>query len=409
MNVLFLMISFQDLKENPLLYTDLAEEFYKQGHSVYVATILENKYGKETRFKNEYGINVLRIHSGDMFNVNMIRKGFTTLSLPHIFKKNINKYFKNIKFDLVIYPTPPITFAPVVSYIKKKDNCKTYLILRDIFPQNAVDLGIMKNKLIYYYFRRKEKLLYKVSDQIGCMSQGNIDYILKHNKVEPSKLKLLYNWTRIAREAESGEVVDIRTKYNWDNKVIAVYGGNIGIPQELEFLIELIKEYKSRDEVRFLIIGKGTESKRIRALIESENLNNVVMADYIKSSQYDDIVRQCDIGLVNLNRNFTIPNFPYKTISYFKCKLPVLAAIDKNTDYGSFIEEVGAGLCCYTGDLDSYTCKFEKLVADVNLRESLGNNGHRFLISNLDVLKAYKAIVEGFNFRELSRVIAKEL
>src|SRR5699024_5114987 len=111
---------------------DLAKEFYINGHDVYVATISEKKHGKDTRLQNEGGLKVLRVKTGNMFNVNLIEKGITTVTVANKLKKAINQYFSGIKFDLVIYPTPPITLAPLVKYIKKRDHSKTYLILRDI-------------------------------------------------------------------------------------------------------------------------------------------------------------------------------------------------------------------------------------------------------------------------------------
>ena len=93
---------------------------------------------------------------------------------------------------MILYSTPPITFCGVVEYFQKRDNAKTYLMLKDIFPQNAVDLGMMKTTgakgLIYKYFRKQEKKLYAISDRIGCMSQANVEYVLKDNP-EVSKEK----------------------------------------------------------------------------------------------------------------------------------------------------------------------------------------------------------------------------
>lgn len=395
MNVLFLMINFQDIKKDPYLYTDLAEEFYLKGNNVYVATILEKKNGRKTVLSKEYGINVLRIRTGDIFNVGLIRKGITTVSIPIIFKTAVNKYFKKLKFDLIIYPTPPITLAPVVKYLKKKYKCRSYLILRDIFPQNGVDLGVINNKIIYYFFRYKEIQLYKVSDYIGCMSQGNINYVINNNKIDKQKLELLYNWTKVKRE-NNVETVNYREKYDLDNKIIAIHGGNLGIAQELTFLLQLADKFKYRDDIVFLIIGKGTEKDKIQKILINKHLKNVIMEDYIPNLEFENVVKQCHIGLVNLYRNFTIPNFPSKTLTYFKAKIPILASIDPNTDYGEFLDKTESGLWSITGDIDAYIKNLNILVDDKNLRTKMGENGYKFLIENLDVEKSYAAIINHF-------------
>lgn len=390
------MINFQDPKTNPYLYTELAEEFYNHGHKVYVITLLEKKNGKETSYKNEYGLNVLRLRCGDMFNVNLFTKGITTVTIPYKFKKAINQYFGNIKFDLVIYPTPPITFVSTVKYIKNRDNCSSYLILRDIFPQNGVDLGIIKNKFLYWYFRNKEKQLYKISDYIGCMSEGNIDYIVKHNKIDKNKLEILYNWTKVYKQEDSGGSVSYREKYGLQRKIVAVFGGNIGAAQDLGFLLELVKLYKDRDDIIFLIIGEGTEKERIEKIIIQEKLTNVLLKKHIPSCEFDLLARECDLGLINLDRRFTIPNIPSKTLSYFKAGIPILAAIDKNTDYGKILDMANAGLWSITGDIDSYRANFEKLINDSELRKHMGDSGRRFLEENLTVEKSYDIIASHF-------------
>jgi glycosyltransferase involved in cell wall biosynthesis len=389
------MITFPDMRKNSNLYTDLVEEFNNNGHNVYVAALLEKKNNKNTFTEKINGITVLRVKCGDIFNVNLVRKGITTISLPYKFKQAINKYFNNTKFNLIIYPTPPITFAPVVKYIKKRDKCKSYLILRDIFPQNARDLGLMNNNLLFNYFRKKEQQLYDLSDYIGCMSRGNIKYVSEHNNIDEGKLEILYNWKKIGYDTNN-DAVDYKKKYGLKNKLVAIFGGNIGLPQELEFLLELTREYKNRDDIVFLILGEGTEKGKMINIIKNEKLSNVVIKDNIKRDDYQNLIKQCDIGLINLNRNFTIPNMPSKVIGYFEASIPILASTDKNTDLREFLQKINAGLWSETGDLEGYKSNFEKLLNDEKLREELGKNGRKFLEENLSVEKTYQIISKHF-------------
>ena len=396
MNVLFLMISFPDINKDSNLYSDLAEEFRNNGHQVYVATLLEKKYNKKTYLENVKNLSILRVRVGDWFNTNsVIKKGLTTVTIANYFKKAVAKYFNDIKFNLVIYTTPPITFAPVVKYIKKRDKCKSYLILRDIFPQNVRDLGLLNNQIIFNYFRKKEKQLYDISDYIGCLSEGNIKYVLDHNEVDEKKLEILYNWGKVIHNNEV-PMIDCKKKYGLENKFVAVFGGNIGLPQELEFLLELAKEYKDRSDIVFLIIGKGAQKEKIVNIINGEGFQNVVIRDYIPRNDYQNLLMQCDIGLINLNRTFTIPNIPSKITDYFNASIPILASTDKNTDLKQFLQGAKAGLWSETGDLEAYKSNFEKLLNDKNLREELGKNGRKFLEENLNVEKTYQIIMKHF-------------
>jgi len=390
------MISFPDINKDSNLYSDLAEEFRNNGHQVYVATLLEKKHNQNTSLENVKNLNILRVRAGDWFNTNsVIKKGLTTVTIAYFFKKAVQKYFNKIKFDLVIYPTPPITFAPVVKYLKHRDKCTSYLILRDIFPQNIRDLGLLNNQLLYNYFKLKEKQLYNISDYIGCLSEGNIRYILEHNDINENKLEILYNWGKVIHNNEV-PTIDCKKKYGLENKFVAVFGGNIGLPQELEFLLELAKEYKDRSDIIFLIIGKGAQKDEIVNIINNEGLSNVIIRDYIPRNDYQNLLKQCDIGLINLNRTFTIPNMPSKVVDYFNAGIPILASTDKNTDLKQFLQDIKAGLWSETGDLEAYKGNFEKLLNDKKLREELGENGRKFLEENLSVERAYQIIMKHF-------------
>ena len=104
-----------------------------------------------------------------------------------------------MKFDLILYSTPPITFTKVIALAKKENpGAKTYLMLKGIFPQNAIDLGMLSisglKGLLYKSFRKKEKRLYELSDFIGCMSPANVKYVLKYNpEVDVSKVEICPN------------------------------------------------------------------------------------------------------------------------------------------------------------------------------------------------------------------------
>jgi len=249
---------------------------------------------------------------------------------------------------------------------------------------------------LFNYFRREEKQLYDLSDYIGCMSDGNIKYVLQHNNVDENKLEILHNWGKITYD--NGSLgINYRKKYGLGNKFVAAFGGNIGLPQDLEFLLELAKEYKERDDIVFLIVGKGAEKQRMINIVESEKLPNVIVKDMIQRDEYDSLIKQCDVGLINLNREFTIPNIPSKTVAYFKASIPILASTDKNTDYKNLLlKKARAGLWSETGDLKTYKNNFEKLFKSKELREELGNNGRKYFENNLSVEKAYQTIINHF-------------
>lgn len=399
MKFLFISSDFPNSEKSSNIYTDLAEALNEAGHSVKVAVTEERKNISKTKLNKERNIDVLRVKTGNMYEVGFYEKAITFITISNILIRNIKKYFKDEKFDFVITSTPPITFNKVVKWAMNYYNCKSYLMLKDIFPQNGVDLGLYKkNGLIYKYFRKKEKDLYKFSTYIGCMSKENINYIIKHNSyLDKNKIELFPNTVKIKNRIDETENQrkKIRKKYNIGlDDVVAVFGGNFGIPQGLNFFMKIMNEYKNNKKVKFLLIGRGTEKNKVFKYISDNNIKNVIKMDYISRDYYEKLLSTCDIGLIFLDNRFTIPNIPSKTLSYLECGLPIMAATDTNTDYGKILMDNNFGFWVESGNLKEYKKKFDKLVNNKDLRIEMGVNGRKYFEENCDVRKSVNILEE---------------
>lgn len=350
MNVLFMtLLDFESLQERNI-YTDLLREFVKNGHEVYVISPVEKRRNIETHIVKEEHATILRLQIGNTQKTNIIEKGISTVMIEPTFKRAIKKYFSDVKFDLVLYSTPPITLVSAIEYVKKRDGARTYLLLKDIFPQNAVDIGIMSKTgikgLLYKHFRRQEKRLYAISDRIGCMSQANVDYVIKHNpEVDPSIVEVCPNSVDVIdKSVDESTRKQIREKYGIPlDKKVFVYGGNLGKPQGIPFLIECLKKCQDIEDAYFLIVGDGTEYGVLESYVEQDKPANVKLMKRLPKEDYDTMVGACDVGLIFLDHRFTIPNFPSRLLAYMQAKLPVLAVTDPNTDIGKVIVDGGFG------------------------------------------------------------------
>jgi glycosyltransferase involved in cell wall biosynthesis len=396
LNVLFLTLAYPEGKGQRNIYTDLMQEFYENGDTVYVVCQRERRSGKPTEFKIENGIHVLRVRTGNVTKTNIIEKGISTILLEGQFIKAIRKFLNDVKFDLILYSTPPITFERVVKYVKERDGCKSYLLLKDIFPQNAVDMGMIKeNSLIWRYFRAKEKCLYEISDYIGCMSPANVQYVLKHNpeidksKVEecPNSIKPSPLWKDHVKRSE------IRRKYGIpEDSVVFIYGGNLGRPQGIGFLLEVIDYMKDRTDVFFLIVGSGTEYEKIKQHLEIGCYRNAKLFKFLPKEEYDVLLNSCDVGLIFLDPRFTIPNFPSRLTAYMEAAIPVAAATDVNTDLKDILKEADCGMWAKNGDLKNFCAIIDTLASDSNLRYQMGLKGRKYLEKYYTVSRAYKII-----------------
>lgn len=398
MNILFLtLLDFNSIKENNI-YTDLLREFVKHGHAVYVISPVERRKKQKTKLLREEKATILKLRIGNTQKTNIIEKGISTINIEPEFIRGIKRYFSNVKFDLILYTTPPITLCKAIEFVKKRDNAQTYLMLKDIFPQNAVDIGMLSKTgwkgILYRYFRSKEKKLYELSDYIGCMSQANVDYVLKFNPgIKTEKVGICPNSVEVIdRSAEEKERTDIRNKYDipLDRKVF-VYGGNLGKPQGIDFLIKCLRSQRDNGKVFFLIVGDGTEYEKIHNYIEEDQPENVRLMRRLPKEDYDTMVAACDVGMIFLDHRFTIPNFPSRLLSYMQAKIPILACTDVNTDIGRVIVNGGFGWWCESKDVDEFQQIIEKITKDY--AENMKDIEYRYLMENYSVSKNYEIIM----------------
>jgi hypothetical protein len=400
MNILFLTLSRIESIQDRGIYTDLIREFSKYGHTVFIVSPIERRFKQQTKLVLKDNVNILNIKTLNIKKTNFIEKGIGILMLENQYYTAIKKYFYNVKFDLILYSTPPITFTKIIQKFKQKHNAKSYLLLKDIFPQNAIDIELFSKKSLFYkFFRKKETKLYALSDFIGCMSPANVEYILKHNpEITIEKVEICPNSIELNNDLLTFNSKDeIRKKFGISkDSVTFIYGGNLGKPQGVDFIYNVLKSNNDKKNRFFVIVGSGTEYKKIGKWFDEENFSNAILIKSLPKKDYDNLLQSCDVGMIFLDNRFTIPNYPSRLLSYLKNKLPILAATDKNTDIGKIAEENQYGFWCINGELDKFNYLLEKYTSDVHLIKTMGDNGYNYLKENYTVGEAYRTIISHF-------------
>jgi glycosyltransferase involved in cell wall biosynthesis len=403
MNVLFLtLLDFSSIEENGI-YTDLIKEFIKDGHSVWVISPSEKRKKEPMRILEDKNITILKPQIGNTQKTNPFRKSLSLFTLEPTIKKAISSFYNNIHFDLVLYSTPPINFARAISFVKERDNAESYLMLKDIFPQNAIDLEMIKaNSLIHKYFRRKEKKLYSISDYIGCMSNANVNYLLKHNSsLDPKRVEVCPNSiTPKPLTVNPQNAKQIYEKYKIPaSKTIFVYGGNLGKPQGINFLLECLKENENNNDTFFVLAGAGTEFSKLKKYFTTAYPKNSILLPHLSSDEYEELLTICNVGLVFLDKRFTIPNFPSRILSYMQASLPILAASDTSSDLGPILEDNQFGLWVQSGELKAYMNCVETL-SNTKLQEKMGKHARQYLENNYTSAHSYNIIMNHFDNKE---------
>ena len=400
MNVLYLTMSsgFNNIEASGI-YTDLMRKFRDEGHEIYIIYPKERKFGGPTELITQNHVHALGVKTLNVTKTNVIEKGIGQLLLESQFMSALKRYFADVKFDLILYSTPPITFTKVIKYAKKRNpKAISYLMLKDIFPQNAVDLGVLSKKgvkgVLYRSFRNKEKKLYKVSDYIGCMSPANVKYVLEHNpEVNPAVVEIAPNSYAIPKEIAKTDVVSVRNKYGLPiDKPIFIYGGNMGKPQGIPFLIECMDAVKDRKDCHFVVVGDGTEYPKLDAWVKEIKPKAVSVFRKLPKADYDALASVCDVGLIFLDYRFTIPNYPSRLLPYLIEQKPIIAVTDSNCDTGTLAEKYGYGFYCPSNSVNAFVKTINRmLVSDI---KKMGKNGYQFYLNNYTVDHTYQTIVK---------------
>lgn len=398
MRILFLTLAKIKSIDERGIYTDLLRKFSNEGHEVYIVSPVERRDKMPSGIKVGFGVTVLNVWTLNLQKTNVVEKGVGTLAVEYQYLNAIKKYLNDVKFDLILYSTPPITFSKIIEFIKKRDNAYAYLLLKDIFPQNAVDMKMLKEGgMLHRFFLKKERKLYEVSDMIGCMSPANINYILKHNPgILPGKTEINPNTIQPLPFVKDEELKSqLKEKYNIpSDKTIFIYGGNLGVPQGIDFLLDVIGNCTAN--AFFIIVGSGTEYNKIKSWFAERNPSNALLLSGLPKEEYDKLLKACDVGMIFLHKDFTIPNFPSRLLSYLEMKMPVIAATDPNTDIGKIIEANGCGFGVLAGDKTAAQNAIAQL-CDNEKVNIMGGNAYRLLHDEYLTDRSYETIVKHIN------------
>lgn len=400
MRILFVcMVSMESL-DGYGIYSDLLRELASRGNDVCAMVPREKRSGLPTELSDSCGVRLLKVAVGNVTKSGLLEKGIATLGIGGRYWSAFRRYFGEDRFDLIVYTTPPTTLCDFIRKVKKHTGAKTYLLLKDIFPQNSLDLGMLKDfgpmGLVYHYFKLTEKASYELADYIGCMSEANKEYLLTHEPwIDSSAVEVNPNSIAILPQV-SGDALALRMKLGLPlNEMVFVYGGSLGRPQDIGFLIECLKANEATPVGYFAIAGAGTERARLEAYFKEARPAHACLYPMLPVKEFDNLVSSADVCLLLLDHRFTIPNFPSRLLSYLKAAKPVIAAVDSATDVGSVAEANGFGFQCSSTNPEGFLRVCARFTPES--AASMGKMGREFLEENYDVKKSCDLIERHFN------------
>ena len=358
------------------LIHDLGKELHRQNHEVTILAPSESM-GADLEVDQEDGLQVVRVKAGQIKGASRALRAWREIRLSATLWRKGKSFFKQHPHDLIIYYSPTIFFGPLVRQLKALWRCPSYLILRDIFPQWAVDLGVLKKGLIWSYFRFRELQQYGAADVIGVQSPANLNYFTEQLPHKNYDLEVLYNWTPI--EQETPDPLAYRQQLGLEDKVVFFYGGNIGVAQDIDNVVRLAERLRHESHIYFLLVGAGTEVERLKAIIAEKKLPNISIRPAVGQKEYLAMLSEVDVGLISLDQRLKTQNYPGKILGYMSASLPILGSINSGNDLSIMLEEHGAGLCSVNGDDERLAAQALELANNVAYRQRVGANARRLL------------------------------
>ena len=343
---------------------DLSREFVRQGHQLTVmlpAADLAQPWVMEEMD----GVQVLRLRASKTKDIGYLRRTVNEFLMPFAMRRQLRQSpLAQQRWGGVVWYAPSIFHGPLASALKKSSNCKGYLIIRDIFPDWAADMGLMGRGLPYRFFRAVAQYQYSVADIIGVQTAGNLPYFQDWAAGAGRQLEVLQNW--LAHAPATRCSIDL-AKTALAGRKVFVYAGNMGVAQGMSVLLDLAERLRSRADIGLLFVGRGSDAQRLAADAQARGLRGVIFHDEIHPDEIPGLYAQCHVGLVSLDRRHTTHNIPGKFLTYMQSGLPVLASINPGNDLAELIASERVGQVCTDASPETLPRLAETLMAQLNL------------------------------------------
>jgi glycosyltransferase involved in cell wall biosynthesis len=369
---------------------DLAEEFASQGHEV---TVIVPSMGRSKRWAVETsgGVQVLRLAALPTKDTGYFRRTINETLLSFAMWLGLRKSpLRSCRWEAAVWYSPSIFLAPLVGSLRRSTNCRSYLILRDIFPEWAVDMGLLRRGLAYRFFKLMEKYQYSVADTIGVQSKSNLPYLSEWRKKKPNRrLEVLDNW--LVPTPNIGCKITVADTLI-SGRTIFVYAGNMGVAQGMDAILDLAERLKNRRDIGFLFVGRGSEVLRLMAAAAAHALDNVVFFEELEPREIPGLLAQCHVGIVALDPRHKTHNVPGKFVAYMHAGLPVLARINAGNDLADLIENEFVGRVCVGESLEQLQSLAEQLCEGNAIRSLMSTNARNLAQRLFSAASAVKQI-----------------
>jgi len=375
---------------------DLAHELSRQGHEVLVLVPGQDVPGGWC-LEVTTGPTILRVSAPKTKDVGLIRRTLAEALLPFALLFGLwRSAVMTPPRDGIVWYSPTIFLGPLVFWLKRRWACPTYLILRDLFPDWAVDAGVMKRGWVYSFFKAVERFQYRQADVIGVQTPSNVDIVLRDAPIG-SAVEVLHNW--LSHSPVSTVEGAHPALSGFDRRKIFVYAGNMGLAQGLDAFVELAARLSWREDLAFLLIGRGSEQEKLRKKAVAMGLKNIRVEDQVPQAELSVLLTGCYAGIIALHPAHATHNIPGKLLTYLQAGLPILARINRGNDMHRLLLDEGIGESVIGDSLEQLVEATLSLVDRSDERLAMSQRGKALATRLFSPAAAATQIVKGLSPR----------
>lgn len=398
MNIVMLSTKFSLVENDPWLTNELAEALQEMGHSVAVVNLdWSAKPGdSERRLVTSKGVQVTSIApvlvaSRIPLISRVLKWGASSLRALKVARQQ----FKDSSVDLYLGFSPAVTMASPILWLATQRKARSFFILWDFFPHHQRQIGLISSPLIFALSKWLENFLFRRFDHIGCMSPANERYLRSHYSLRSDqRVHLLPIWGKDADLPEfEREAVRRDNGLPLESKIV-VFGGQLVHGRGLEDLLSMARvAHQQGLSTHFLIMGSGVLENLVTDYLAEGN-GNVTWIARIPRNEYLKVAGACDVALVCTVRDVDVPSFPSKTIDYLRLGLPIVASVEKTTDFGDFLAEQGVGVGVEAGQPEVLLGAIESLLVDQDRLNAMSARGPECFQEHFEVRRVASQLLD---------------
>lgn len=372
------------------LYYELGQALKARGHEITVLTglpryhvIEKSKHYRSRPVISEtyHGLRVFRVFNLDIpWDVPLLRGLDQFLSA---FCFGVAGCFLP-PFDIALVYSPPLPLAVATYFMGRLRGKPAVLNVQDIFPQSAIDLGVLKNPWLIRCFKGMEAFAYRHFRLTVAHSEGNRRYIISRGG-PPLRVTAIPNWVDTEAIQPGLKTNGLRTALGLEGHFIVSFAGIMGYSQDLGTIVKAAALLKDHPHIAFLLVGEGVEKPGLMKMVQESNLSNVHFLPMQPKAEYPKVLAASDLCLVTLRKEVQTPVVPSKILSIMAAGRPVLASLPLEGDAPRLIAAAQCGVCLPPGNPEKLAEAILKFSQNPGLGEAMGAKGRQYAVQHLSL------------------------